>query len=51
MPIAADADVIAASGDRRPIPDSVDLAEYFFDHGFTDGLPVVPPTPEKVLLV
>ncbi|TCT08637.1 hypothetical protein [Paralcaligenes ureilyticus] len=26
----------------------VDLVEYYFERGFTDGLPVVPPTQEKV---
>ena len=27
---------------------SVDLVEWYFEQGWTDGLPVVPPTPEKV---
>jgi hypothetical protein len=26
----------------------VDLVEWYYEHGFSDGLPVVPPTPEKV---
>ena len=26
-----------------------DVHEFLFDQGFTDGLPVVPPTPERVL--
>ena len=26
-----------------------DVAEFMFDQGFSDGLPVVPPTPERVL--
>ena len=25
-----------------------DLIEYYFEQGWTDGLPVVPPTPESV---
>ena len=25
-----------------------DLVEWYFEQGWTDGLPVVPPTPEKV---
>ncbi|MGH9245446.1 MAG: hypothetical protein ACRD29_14250 [Acidimicrobiales bacterium] len=25
-----------------------DVVELFFDHGWTDGLPIVPPTPERV---
>ena len=27
---------------------SVDLIEYYYERGFTDGLPVVPPTQEKI---
>ena len=27
---------------------SIDLVEWYFEQGWTDGLPVVPPTPEKV---
>lgn len=26
----------------------VDLVEWYFEQGWTDGLPVVPPTPEKM---
>lgn len=26
----------------------VDLVEYYYEKGFSDGLPVVPPTPEKI---
>lgn len=26
----------------------VDLVEYYYEQGFSDGLPVVPPTPEKI---
>ena len=32
----------------RPLDSEVDLVEYYFEQGWTDGLPVVPPTPEKV---
>ena len=28
--------------------DPVDLVEWYFEQGWTDGLPVVPPTPAKV---
>ncbi|MEO2197953.1 MAG: hypothetical protein ABGY72_17940 [bacterium] len=28
--------------------DQIDLVEWYFDQGWTDGLPVVPPTPETV---
>ncbi|MCH8888240.1 MAG: hypothetical protein IIC13_16780, partial [SAR324 cluster bacterium] len=30
------------------VPPGTELAEWYFERGFTDGLPVVPPTPEKV---
>lgn len=30
------------------VPADTDLVEWYFRKGFTDGLPVVPPTPEKV---
>lgn len=30
------------------VPDDTDLVEYYYQQGMTDGLPVVPPTPEKV---
>lgn len=26
----------------------IDLVEYYYDQGWTDGLPVVPPTREKI---
>ena len=28
---------------------SVDLVEWYYEQGFSDGLPVVPPTPEKIV--
>ena len=30
------------------VPKGTDLVEWYFEQGWTDGLPVVPPTPEKV---
>ena len=30
------------------VPAGVDLVEYYYERGFTDGLPVVPPTREKI---
>lgn len=30
------------------VPAGVDLVEYYYERGFSDGLPVVPPTPDKV---
>ena len=34
---------------RIEIAESDDVFEFMFDQGLTDGLPVVPPTPERVL--
>lgn len=34
---------------RIEIASADDIAEFMFDQGFSDGLPVVPPTPERVL--
>jgi len=36
---------------RAQVPAGTDLVEWYFERGFTDGLPVVPPTPEKVAAV
>lgn len=33
------------------IIDERDLVEYYFDQPWSDGLPVVPPTPERVAAV
>ncbi len=33
---------------RGSVPPGTDLIEWYYERGFTDGLPVVPPTPEKV---
>jgi hypothetical protein len=30
------------------VKDDMDLVEYYYERGFSDGLPVVPPTPEKI---
>jgi hypothetical protein len=30
------------------VEDDMDLVEYYYERGLTDGLPVVPPTPEKI---
>ena len=30
------------------VPKGTDLVEWYFEQGWTDGLPVVPPTPEAV---
>ncbi len=36
-----------SAGLPRPAPGE-DLVEWYFEQGWTDGLPVVPPTPEKI---
>ncbi len=33
---------------RGRVADGTDLVEYYFEQGFGDGLPVVPPSPEKI---
>src|ERR1700747_1792019 len=38
----------AAPRAERCLPAGADLAEWYFAQGWTDGLPVVPPTPESV---
>ena len=30
------------------VPDTVEAIEFYFEQGLTDGLPVVPPTPDMV---
>jgi hypothetical protein len=30
------------------LPEGIDLAEWYYEQGYSDGLPVIPPTPEKV---
>ncbi len=30
------------------LPDTIEAIEYYYDQGMTDGLPVIPPTPERV---
>lgn len=30
------------------LPEGTDLVEWYYEQGYSDGLPVVPPTPEKV---
>jgi hypothetical protein len=46
LQVAAAADVTPAA--RRMVESGTDLVEYYFEQGWTDGLPVVPPTPEKI---
>lgn len=38
-------------GVRSSVPKGTDLVEWYFDEGVTDGLPVVPPTADKVAAV
>ena len=38
----------ALSSTALQVPKGTDLVEWYFAQGWTDGLPVVPPTPEAV---
>ena len=42
------AEGIAVIGSATRMPKGTDLIEWYFEQGWTDGLPVVPPTAEKV---
>src|SRR6266446_1050559 len=55
QPVRAQPLVIPARSSRRAraantarVPRGTDLVEWYFEQGWTDGLPVVPPTPEAV---
>jgi len=39
---------ITAGARRHAVADDVDPIEFLYEQGWTDGLPVVPPTPERV---
>ncbi len=47
--LAAEAEGSPLRARRIDVGESDDLFEFMFDQGLTDGLPVVPPTPERVL--
>ncbi len=47
--LAAEAEGSPLRARRIEIGDADDPFEFMFDQGMTDGLPVVPPTPERVL--
>lgn len=38
----------STKNNAQELPADIDLVEYYFERGFTDGLPVVPPTKEKI---
>ena len=44
---AADGDVLLAR--KVEVASGDDVSEFMFDQGFSDGLPLVPPTPERVM--
>ncbi|HXC92159.1 MAG TPA: hypothetical protein VNV18_18510 [Stellaceae bacterium] len=48
MPQAAAEPAEASKTDILRVPPGTDLVEWYFEQGWTDGLPVVPPTPERV---
>ncbi len=47
--LVADAEDSPIRARRIEIASSDDIDEFMFDQGFSDGLPLVPPTPERVL--
>ncbi len=47
--LAAEAEGSPLRARRIEIAEHDDASEFMFDQGLTDGLPVVPPTPERVL--
>lgn len=47
--LAAEAEGSPLRARRIDVGESDDLFEFMFDQGLTDGLPVIPPTPERVL--
>ncbi|WP_299414824.1 TlpA disulfide reductase family protein [uncultured Sulfitobacter sp.] len=47
--LRAEADDSPIRARRIDIAQSDDVAEFMFDQGFSDGLPLVPPTPERVM--
>lgn len=47
--LQADASDSPIRARRIEIASADDIAEFMFDQGFSDGLPLVPPTPERVL--
>jgi hypothetical protein len=47
--LAAEAEGSPLRARRIEVGESDDVFEFMFDQGLTDGLPVVPPTPERVL--
>ena len=36
------------SSSQIQLPDTIEAIEYFYSQGLTDGLPVIPPTPQAV---
>lgn len=47
--LRAEADGSPIRARKIEIAPSDDVAEFMFDQGFSDGLPLVPPTPERVM--
>ena len=44
----ADAPQAPPSADTSQVPEGTDLIEWYYERGCSDGLPLVPPTPEKI---
>lgn len=39
---------VAPSAEPAALPEGTDLVEWYYEKGYSDGLPVVPPTPQKL---
>src|SRR5262245_57150133 len=37
--------------DTAHVPDGTDLIEWYYERGYSDGFPLVPPTPEKIAAI
>ena len=42
------AQLASPSAETSWLPEGTDMVEWYYEQGYSDGLPVVPPTPEKV---
>jgi hypothetical protein len=47
--LKAEADTSPIRARKIEVASADDVAEFMFDQGFSDGLPLVPPTPERVM--
>jgi hypothetical protein len=48
---ALQAPPLASAPNPRTVAEATDLIEWYYEQGWSDGLPLVPPTPEKIAAV